>query len=375
MAFLVMPLALGAAFFIFKSRTALAPENFAGRSPASAFRPIEGIIHSMHAIPEFLLLGNLGLDSETTTTQGVTMTLVLVASWFWFRRGGASIAPLEAAGAVLLAASYLLVYTVRGYLPFASLRGIPWYHTLPHLGAVLFVFGLFAGISKSKEMDGRPTLGGVAGIFAFAVVMCVLHNPAAERKFLASTFPTTHEEVSKALVPESLRRTIPLEVAMRVAQDQRRMLAQLDRVETVSRQLGLDRHAIRDAVGRLQFPGMSESFDALDMLNLPTDSNQVDPRQVREALNWLETGAPTAHPAIRPLIDALADPNPDTRSGAAFTLGLFGPLAKPAVTALVKSLRDPDLSTKLAAAQALRRIDPRIAAELGIDEPSLRSTP
>ena len=46
--------------------------SFHGRTPGEAARPVEGLLHTAQAIPENLILGNLGLKAQTTPVQGVT---------------------------------------------------------------------------------------------------------------------------------------------------------------------------------------------------------------------------------------------------------------------------------------------------------------
>jgi HEAT repeat protein len=61
--------------------------------------------------------------------------------------------------------------------------------------------------------------------------------------------------------------------------------------------------------------------------------------------------------AVRPLILALKDDEPNQRAAAAVTLGNIGRDAKEAVPALKKALEDPDVRVRLSAAGALPLID------------------
>jgi len=45
--------------------------SFHGRTLGEAARPVEGLLHTAQAIPENLILGNLGLKAQTTATLGV----------------------------------------------------------------------------------------------------------------------------------------------------------------------------------------------------------------------------------------------------------------------------------------------------------------
>ncbi len=138
--------------------------SFHGRTTREAARPVEGFLHTAQAIPENLVLGNLGLTTKTTQTQGMTLTLVLTGIWFVqrIRQGGPrAFNPLECTGAAVVLGSYLVEWTVRGYFSFRLLRTInmggivPWYDTVPQIGAVLFVAGWLAG---PRSRESKPAL-------------------------------------------------------------------------------------------------------------------------------------------------------------------------------------------------------------------------
>ena len=138
-----------------------------GFAPAShiAARPLGGVLvadavvaHSAQAVCEALVLNNLGLDASTTPGQALLFTALLAGFWAWSRRrsgpAGSSartrINPLEAAGAVLVVATFGLIFAARGTeSTFSSLRGLGWYDAMAELGAVLFVAGWCAGSSPS----------------------------------------------------------------------------------------------------------------------------------------------------------------------------------------------------------------------------------
>ena len=56
------------------------------------------------------------------------------------------------------------------------------------------------------------------------------------------------------------------------------------------------------------------------------------------------------------LSQALLDPNPNIRRGAAESLGIIGTRAKDAIPDLVEALKDPASSVRIAAAKALEKI-------------------
>ena len=49
--------------------------SFHGRTTREAAQPVEGFLHTAQAIPENLILGNLGLKAQTTQSQGLILTL------------------------------------------------------------------------------------------------------------------------------------------------------------------------------------------------------------------------------------------------------------------------------------------------------------
>ena len=79
------------------------------------------------------------------------------------------------------------------------------------------------------------------------------------------------------------------------------------------------------------------------------------PRSVR-AGRAVSALARLGSPCLPLVLDALADPDPRVRQGAAEVLGLVGDPA--AVDGLLRALRDPAESVRRAAAVALLRINP-----------------
>jgi HEAT repeat protein len=91
-----------------------------------------------------------------------------------------------------------------------------------------------------------------------------------------------------------------------------------------------------------------------------------------QAARSLEKMGPVAEPAIRDLIEALADPDPDFHRQGVATLGSIGPRAKAAVPALIKDVKDA--RRRLDALAALVKIGaPAVPALMrALEEKSLR---
>ena len=155
--------------------------SFHGRTVQKAFSPARGLVHTLQAIPENLVFGNLGLAVQSTQAQGAVLTLGLVALWLgssWLKRAdsgrkndgpeprgetrasGWDEGPLECAGAALVVGSYLIEWTFRGYLDFRYLRTlnmravVPWYDLIPHIGAVLFAVGWWSRTRPVETNSG-----------------------------------------------------------------------------------------------------------------------------------------------------------------------------------------------------------------------------
>ena len=72
--------------------------SFHGRTPGEAARPVEGLLHTAQAIPENLVLGNLGLKAQTTPAQGVMISLILLGLWAFHRGRDQGILRVQPAG-------------------------------------------------------------------------------------------------------------------------------------------------------------------------------------------------------------------------------------------------------------------------------------
>ena len=267
--------------------------SFHGRTTSEAARPVEGFLHTAQAIPENLVLGNLGLKTKTTQSQGLTLTLVLAGIWFvkrWRQGGLRAFNPLECTGAAVVLGSYLVEWTVRGYFPFRLLRTInmgrivPWYDTVPQIGAVLFVAGWLAGPRgrESKPSLLRPIRPlsrlGAIGVCGLLLVMIVLNRPRIDVLWRAAclhSFPSRETNKMWPIVPlQSMRATTLL---FDRAQWQRRHLRRLDQAQEVAGRLGIGREAVRSVFGRLDMPELPKVYDAADLLDLPERGRPVRP--------------------------------------------------------------------------------------------------
>jgi hypothetical protein len=290
------------AAFCLRGGEILAAQPASSQGASLGARLVQGALHSCQAVAEALVLGNLGLDAITKPAQGVVLCLLLVVAWAWSRGFVRRPNPLEAAGGAIVAFSFLLVYSFRGYLPYANLRGLGWYHAIPQVGAVLFLAGWIwpSGSTQASSAAIRPlTRGRAVLVAALAAVVLVLNAPRAERLFVGEGPPPRFFPTPK--VREHARgRQWALERGREEVRAQRGILARLDRVEHVARQLGIGRKAIKQVFGRVLGPGVPEqipSVDAAELLNLPWNGSVSDPERVRIALLALFAPLPRTGPS------------------------------------------------------------------------------
>jgi HEAT repeat protein len=85
-----------------------------------------------------------------------------------------------------------------------------------------------------------------------------------------------------------------------------------------------------------------------------TLKNDKDPNMRYWAAESLGNFGPPAREAVPDLIEALKDPEPMVRMGAAYALGEIGPTPE-AVATLKQALKDPDQKVREGAAYALRK--------------------
>src|SRR5205814_6289353 len=134
---------------------------------------------------EALVLNNLGLDAATTPGQAIVIVALLAGLWARSRRpfdaAGRRLwlraSSLEAAGAVLVVASFAMIFAVRGTeTTFDNLRALGWYDAVPQLGAVLFGAGWLSGRSAPPppRTVEPPRPRDILAVMLFAVVMLLL---------------------------------------------------------------------------------------------------------------------------------------------------------------------------------------------------------
>jgi hypothetical protein len=284
--------------------------SFHGRTTREAARPLEGFLHTAQAIPENLILGNLGLKAQTTAAQGVVICLILLGGWAFHRgrgRGLGAFNPLECAGAALLLGSYMVEWTVRGYLPFRSLRTIslglivPWYDVVPQIGAVLFVSGWYSGprTPSSQSALTRPIRPvhrkGALAVIALIAVLLILNRPRVDLLWRSWVPPLSRDEEKRfpILALRSMRATWLL---LNRADWQRRHLKRLDQAQDVAARLGIGRDGIRAAIGRWDMPELPDVYDAAGLLDLPDRGKLTDPEAIRRALVPFVTKEDEPHP-------------------------------------------------------------------------------
>jgi hypothetical protein len=240
-----------------------------------------GAIHTSQAIPEILVLANLGIDATTTPVQGLVLTLGLAAAWFALKRG-AQPSPLEAAGATVVILGFGMAYSFRATFGFDSLRGLGWYQTIPQIGAVLFITGWPPRAGDRPPVDA--TMREVAEVVSLAIALTLLHLPRAQRVFLAELPPLSEHERSKYPLP-SLQRLRGRYLAEERASRQRRFLRRIDRASQLAVEVGVSGDAVRRALGRRIGPGMPEKlaeFDAASLLTPPpVQRADLDPSRLR----------------------------------------------------------------------------------------------
>jgi hypothetical protein len=260
-------------------------QHAAGPFPSSG-NLVPAILHSTQAVCEALVVNNLGLEAATTAPQALVLGALLAGLWIWSRpriNSGrwlrmSRMNPLEAAGAVLVAASFGLVFSVRGVeTTFDNLRALGWYDAIPELGAVLFVFGWWSGRLESPPPKSlsSPQLRELLAVAIIAAVMLALHGPRAERviyRYDGAAAPLRMD--APLVVPNRTAAELALQ-----ARNQRRALAALDRLERTAREQGASRPALRRALVGTTVPGMPDfltELSVLELLDIPSAGSDSD---------------------------------------------------------------------------------------------------
>lgn len=294
--------------------------SFHGRTVREAANPLQGAITTAQAIPENLVLANLGLKAETAPIQGIVLTLGLLALWAarrwrWDSRDVATPSdgakprsswpffafnPLECAGATLVLGCYLLEWTFRGYFEYHNLRTIspyvivPWYDVMPQVGVALFAVGWWSGPRRTGgpvHRPVRPSRSAALGLAMMLLVLIVLNRPRVDALIRGTSpplLPSEHEFFKITRLQTMRASTL---ISMRVHR-QRKYLHRLDQVEPIARRLGIGQDGIRAAFGHIYIPGSTgrllmaqrEYYDVAAILDLPARGRNSDPAAIRAAL-------------------------------------------------------------------------------------------
>ena len=238
-----------------------------GRDVRTAANPVQGVLHTCQAIPENLIFANLGLSVQTTTSQGVLLTLAVILAWSsrgWFPRRSEKVTrrfgPLECAGAITVASAYLVEWTFRGYIEFQFLRTmnihfiVPWYDAVPQIGTALLLAGWYH--SRRMKPDDRvflgrpkpPNLLECLGVVLMVAFLIGLNRPRIDELVRASVPPLVDSEKR----PFALLRLQTMRASVMLidkAAWQRRYLRRLDRCEVLARRMGCGRDTLRAVFG------------------------------------------------------------------------------------------------------------------------------
>jgi hypothetical protein len=257
--------------------------SFHGRTAREAARPAKGIVYTAQAIPETLIFANLGLRVRTTRAQGAALSLLILGSWAmrrWRQGGTGAFNPLECAGASLVLGSCFIEWTVRGYFDFGLLRTlnlayiVPWYDTIPHLGAVLFLAGWCSGPMprQGKPALLRPSIPasrlGAIGVLCWMAFLLLMNWPRVDflwRKSAPPLLPAERERFPIVAL-QSMRANLLL---LDRAEWQRRHLRRFDQGQQVINRLGITEDDVRAAFGRLDMPDLPDVYDAIGLLDFP----------------------------------------------------------------------------------------------------------
>jgi hypothetical protein len=286
--------------------------SFHGRSTKEAISPVQGALHTVQAIPERLVLGDLGLGAKTTFPQAVALIFCLGLIWVCSRRRQDPLldrteyallleseptahakvprwvaTPLESVGAVLIVCSYGMLWTFRGYLPFSSLRGfVPWYETIPQIGLALFVSGWWSAAREptTKAASTALTRAQALAILLFQCALIAVHVPQSRELFGDPLRIGGMNEEEKKIFPiAELKRLRNVYLWSERAERQHRQLARLDHAQNVARRMGVGRDQLVQIFGRHIWPDPPVIDDA-NLLDLPWRGTPIDPEKIQNAL-------------------------------------------------------------------------------------------
>jgi hypothetical protein len=249
-----------------------------------------GLAYTAQAIPEVLVLSNLGLNAPTTLAQGAALCVLLAMVWAVTRQPipwpppeqtgseaprlrGPWLPPpprlnaLEAAGAALVVTSFTMIYSARGHMSFDNLRALGWYHAIPQLGAVLFATGWVAGRSPrpARPAVEAASLREIFWVALFAGAFLILQTPRASRVLYEYDGMASKIEIDTESRDSAPRNSNDL---ARRSTRQRTALARLDRLEKIAQDEKIGRDTLRQALGRRLISGMPSNLPDLDAFDL-----------------------------------------------------------------------------------------------------------
>lgn len=277
-----------------------ATNSFHGRNIKEAVDPVRGLVNSCHSIFETLLLGNLGVNATTTDLQSFVLVALTIAAWAaWHLRSRRPIHSLEWAGSALFVSSYMVEWTFRGYFSWVALKNVvPWYDTIPQVGWVIFLSGIFQAslfsnqVGQQLSTSNSPTRISrleFTGILGSLLIIILLHQPEIERILIESQPPLIPYEVSNRMFPISnLKRLRAVYIWDERVKWQRRQLARLQQAEQIALGEGWSIDQVSAAVGRVRLPMIPRVYDAVYLMNLPLKNGKnTDPDRIRRALGPL----------------------------------------------------------------------------------------
>jgi hypothetical protein len=167
---------------------------------------------------------------------------------------------------------------------------VPWYDTVPQVGAVLFIAAWWAGPRSDVPAPllrpiAMPRYRDAIAVLGLMVVLLVLNAPRVDllwrnwvpaplpSELKPDRFPTVHMQDLRANM-----------LLLERAEWQRRHLRRLDQAQQVAIQQGIGLDGIRLVFGRLDMPELSKEYDAIGLLDMPEQGSQTNPDVIRRAL-------------------------------------------------------------------------------------------